>query len=104
MHPELKTLPEGQLIRCCARTLVSPVQHLQIVDLLERELDWDYIFKVCSKNFVLPILCWTLLQNYRELVPQPVVARLTNLFFDHTQRNLFLTSKLIEIVKVLEAR
>jgi hypothetical protein len=93
---------ETQLIIACARTCVPEVESEQITALLARQLDWDYILSIAGRNMLLPLLSWTLLKNFSASIPVEAKDGLQLFLKKHTQKNLLLTSKLIEVIGILE--
>lgn len=92
---------ESGLIALCAQRNVLPHQRAKILALLENDLDWEYIIKVAGRNGVLPLVSAMLLKNYETELPVAVKNELKQRFQIHTQRNLFLTFKLSEIIRLL---
>lgn len=95
--------PEAQLILACARTVIRSRERKQIADLLRLDLDWDYLIEKAKQNFVTPLLCRNLLNDFAELLPCAAAARLERYLQQHTWHNLRQTGELLELLKLLEA-
>lgn len=93
---------EKKLIVLCSQTVNSPEGSKQINDIIKQQINWDYILMIAGRNGVLSLVSWNLLQRHIEVLPLYVKDKLSRFFQEHTQNNLYLTSKLIEIVKLLD--
>lgn len=101
---QLNLLPEIQLIIYCSESVITARQNAQITALLHQPLNWTYILKVASRNGVLSLICWNLLQNFDEHLPSEIKEQLNNHFQYYAQRNMFLTGKLREVVSFLNSK
>lgn len=95
--------PEARLILACARTVIDPDTRGQIAFLLRLDLDWDYVIRKAKQNFVTPLLCRNLLNDFADLLPRDAAARLERYLQQHTLHNLHLTAELLELIKLLES-
>lgn len=93
---------ESQLIITCAQTDISSYQAEQIRCCLKNELDWHYILTVAGRNGVLPLISRLLCRRFVEFIPAETQDQLLQFVQIHTQNNLFLTSKLLSAMKLLE--
>lgn len=93
---------ETELIVECSQTRLNSQQTKRICEILSQSLDWDFILNISSKNGLLPLISWNLLKNFADALPADIKALLSKNLQNQTQKNLFLTHKLIEIVKILE--
>lgn len=92
---------EQILILECSHSKLSFEQINQIKTILEQKLDWDSIINISYRNGVLPLISANLLQTFGDLLPPAIKEKLALQFHEHTQNNLFLTAKLLEIVHLL---
>lgn len=92
---------EQRLILECSRTEMNFARIERVKTILESELDWDLIINTSYHNGVLPMICANLLQNFGSLLPPDIKEKLNLQFHEHTQNNLFLTARLLEIVRAL---
>jgi len=98
-HPR----PETELLIACARTSIDSSIDKRIRHLLAQELDWAYTIRKAHQNGVMPLLCWNILNNYRNLVPQNVLDRFKEFFDFHARHNLYQTGSLIKIMRLFKA-
>jgi hypothetical protein len=99
--PGSKPPAEQILILECARAAMSPAQITRVKAILKAGLDWDFIINTSFKNGVLPLISANLLQTFEDHLPPEIKEKLALQFQEHTQHNLFLTAKLLEIVRTL---
>jgi hypothetical protein len=97
--PDLET----RILLCAARRTLTPVQRLQLQQLVEEDVDWRRLYASAYWHNMLPLLYWHL-RDLAELVPAPVVASLETFFRQNTARMLALTAELLTIVRTLEAQ
>src|SRR5829696_1965171 len=106
MFEELTQQPYGkeiELIVECSRTRIDAKRHSSISMLVHSSLDWDYIFNVSVRNAVLPIISWNLLEHFSDLLPTDIKKTISVGYREHVQRNMYLSAKLLEIVKLFNA-
>lgn len=92
---------EIQLIIECSQTSLNSQQIARISHFLERSLDWDYLFHTAAGNGLLPLVCWNLLRNFEEKLSAELQNRASALLQTQTEKNLFLTKKLLEVIRLL---
>lgn len=95
---------EKQILIALSEKVRSGKRNALVSDHLENSLDWDYVLTVAKRNAIFPLVGRNLLEHFDELLPSQVRALLTRHLHEHLQRNMFLTSKLLEIVRQCDAR
>ena len=95
---------ETELIIACSQTNLTPSQVDRISNLLNQQLDWNYIYKIIKRNAVFPLVSWNLIQNFTHLLPTETQRLLNEEFSRHTQKNMLLTGRLIELVNLLKSK
>jgi hypothetical protein len=96
------TPPEHQLILRCARVNATAETAGQIRALLARQLDWGRVYRQARRHGVLPLLYRHLRATCPEAVPPALLDRLRDFFLRNTFRNLFLSDKLLQILRLFE--
>lgn len=91
---------EQVLILECSRTEMTLAQISRVKTILEAELDWEFIIGSSYQNGVLPLVGTNLRQKFGDFLPPEIKEELANQSQEHTQNNLFLTAKLLEIVRI----
>ncbi|NOT46199.1 MAG: nucleotidyltransferase family protein [Acidobacteria bacterium] len=94
---------ENQLLIECSQSLRNSARTDKISRFLEHTLDWKYILAVSRKNAVFPLVGRNLIQNFSHSLPSATRDVLNKHLHAQSQRNMFLTGKLLEIVKAFEA-
>lgn len=94
---------ERNLILACSRTDFGFEEISRVNDVLNENLDWEFVFSTAYRNGVLPLVSWNLLKNFGGDLPPDIKDKINGFFYEHAAHNLFLTGKLIEIVKLLNA-
>jgi Uncharacterised nucleotidyltransferase len=92
--------PESRLIIGVCQTSLMPDVIETMRTLITPNTDWDYVIGVARRNAVLPLLSWNLLNHFSEQLPPAVKDGLHQELLVHTQRNLFLTQKVGELVRM----
>jgi len=95
---------ETELIIACSQTKLNSSQINHIANLLNQQPDWNYIYKIIKRNAVFPLVSWNLLQNFNHLLPAETQELLNEEFSRHTQKNMLLTGRLIEIAKLFNSK
>jgi hypothetical protein len=95
--------PEDLLLVECSQVLRRPKQTERIAHLLGHSLNWNYVLAVAGKNAVLPLVGKNLLSYHTLGLPAEVKGFLTEHLNAHLQRNMFLTGKLLEIIRSFDA-
>jgi hypothetical protein len=99
----LKNLrPEEQLIIVCAQSVIEKGTSEVIKHLVETELDWTSVYSLAQQNFVMPLLCFSLLNTCPELLPHEVRRCLDEYVKRHVRNNLLQTSELLAAVRLLQ--
>lgn len=94
---------ERQLIIYGCQTAIPEGQVKEMSKFLESgEIDWKYLLNVAQRNSVLPLLSWNLINASTELLPDQIRIFLEDELQRHLRTNLYLTGKLIELIKCLE--
>ena len=96
--------PEAMLLLCCARTHIDTEKAEQIRQLLQEDIDWDYLIRVALQHGMMPLLSWHLSAICSEAVPTATLHQLRSHFHTNAQHNLFLTGELLKLLNLLEGQ
>ncbi|MBE9115742.1 nucleotidyltransferase family protein [Lusitaniella coriacea LEGE 07157] len=91
--------PEIELLLCCTRTQVSPEHKIRVRQLVQNKIDWQYLLVAAQWHSVTPLLYWQLKAICPEAIPSKVLQKIKKYFKINVQRNFFLTSQLLKILK-----
>lgn len=94
---------EIDLIVECCRTSLDVDQKERISTLLGNKPDWEYILNISGRNAVISLVARNLLTSFGSLLPKRVSARLAKSYRENLNRNMFLTGRLLEIVRHFDA-
>ena len=94
--------PEIELLFCCARTQISAEIAEHTRHLVQRNLHWDFIIDKALEHGVMPLLYRCLYASCQDSVPKAALDRLRELYRANAQRNLFLTSELLKLLRLLD--
>jgi hypothetical protein len=94
---------EYQLILKCARTYHSGENQDKIVDLLSRDLDWNYILYWINYHGLIPLFYWTI-KEFQEQIDPDFFKVIHDEFKKNACRNLSLTQELLKIIQCFEAK
>lgn len=97
----LTTNKETALLVYCANTKINSETAVKIKQLIQSEIDWNYLIKLAIWHRVQTLLYSSLKQTCLEEVPQKVLESLHTDCQKITLNNLFLTHKLINILQLL---
>lgn len=93
---------ESQLIISLSQTRITAPCLDVVGNLLQQDLDWDYLSGITARNAVFPIFARNLLTHFSDLLPDEIRTSFDQRFRHHRHQNMFWTSKLIEIVQLLK--
>lgn len=94
---------EKELILLCSRNDLTPEQINRVSFLLSFSLDWEYLLGISNRNGVLPLVSKNLLGKFKSALMPEIKQEIQEFYTHHTQHNIFITGKLIEIIKMLES-
>jgi Uncharacterised nucleotidyltransferase len=94
--------PEIDVLLCCARIHTAPSTAERIRSLIQQNFNWDYLIALAKFHKVVPLLYQNLNCLCPELVPEKTLKQLKTIVHANTYRNLFLTQKLLFILKLFE--
>jgi hypothetical protein len=100
-YPAINLAPEQRLILECSRTSMGPRQINRVKSIIKLQLNWDLIINTAYRNGVLPVVSANLLNKFSAGLPPEIRAGLIRQFQEHTRNNLYLTARLLEIVRTL---
>ncbi|WP_066375537.1 nucleotidyltransferase domain-containing protein [Anabaena sp. CA = ATCC 33047] len=101
--PNLNHDKEAELLICLAQTKISQETASKIEMLLQQEIDWNYLLKIAFWHKVQPLLYLNLKNTCPDQVPAKILKCLQTECQRITLNNLFLSHRLISILKFLES-
>ncbi len=96
--------PEAQLLLCCARTSYDSGFVDEVLHLIQRGIDWDYLLSAARQHGVLALLYQGLSAYCADYVPPEVIEKLKIMCRANAQHNLHLTRTLLTLLTAFESR
>lgn len=93
--------PESRVVAGCSQVSIPDDVAARLTILLSGPLDWAFVFSVARRNAVLPLVSSNLLSRFGQLLPDEVKPLLKAEFHRRLQTNMYMTSRLLEIVRFL---
>jgi hypothetical protein len=97
----IKITNEDKILLLCARISKDPEHKEKIKELLDEDLNWDYLLQRAFQHKLMPLLYWNL-KNLQKEVPEDVLQELKDYFNDNVHKNLLMTGELINILELLK--
>jgi hypothetical protein len=95
---------EVELLLSCARTHLDAETIERIHDLIQNDIDWDYLLRTALRHKIIPLLYRTLKKTCPLSVPDGILEQLRAYFLANTARNLFLTGELLKLTDRLQGQ
>lgn len=87
---------EIELLLCCTHTNVNSQQAERIRQLVQQNLDWQYVLTTADEHGVMPLL-YCQLKALCQLLPTQVWNKLSSAFQANALRNMGLTAQLVKL-------
>jgi hypothetical protein len=94
--------PEIEILLCCTNIHTDAAKPQRIESLLKQDIDWNYLFKQACQQGVFLLLYQNLVKYYPESIPKNIQAQLQAYCQIKTARNLFLSTKLCQILQLFK--
>src|SRR5262249_32026760 len=94
--------PEAEILLCSARVYLDASSAERIRDLLQQDIDWDYLLSTATAQGVMPLLHWHLNRDFQDALPKPFSRDLHHLFQRNALNNLYLTGELLKALNLWE--
>ena len=99
--PDVTASPEFELIILCAHTTLPEGFEQRLEDLLRRDINWPALVRLAIAHQVLPLVYQRLRSAPADSVPAEVMAEFLQCRGAVLQNNLFLLTKLFQILQML---
>lgn len=91
---------EDKLLLACSQTKISTETTANIRSLVHRNLDWDYLIKIASKNNLKPLFYSQINTTCPDIVPNFFLGKLRDDFNGNVKKNLLLFGELLRLVDI----
>lgn len=94
--------PEDKFILNCSVTKISDDEIKNIDNLINMDLDWDYLLQTAIRHRLNYLFYWQLERLYPKKVPDDVKEKLQGDFHNNVRRNLAMFKELVKIIDLLQ--
>lgn len=102
-RPNHNNRSEPELLLSCIRYQIGTATSAEISQLLQQDLDWDYLIQKASEHNVFLLFYQSLKQVHPELIPASISEQLQTEAQKRIARNLFLTQQLFQVLDLFAA-
>lgn len=95
---------EIELLLCCAQTRINQSTAEAIQNLVEQDVNWEYLLELAGRQGVKPLLYQSLQSTCPQAVPKRILQQLQNYFHANTIYSLFLTKELLFLLDFLDSK
>ncbi len=97
------SIPEVDLMLCCARTCSTPQITVRIKEIVTQDIDWQAFLQLVTSHGVRPLVYQTLHAACWETVPEAARHELSHFYSANSAKNRFLAGELLHILQLFEA-
>lgn len=90
---------EGEIILLCSRSSLSSEHRARVAELLSESICTEHLMQLAHRNGVLAFVGNNLLEHFEAELPLGLKEKLAEYCHQHALRNIFLTGKLVEVIK-----
>jgi hypothetical protein len=99
-HIPYEICDEIALILTCSNGSITEYTREIIVNLLKKELNWDYVYRCAEKHGVVPLLYYNLKITAPELVPHEILQRMNEIYLLSMKRSMIQVKELLEVLQL----
>ena len=92
--------PEIELLLYCSRSHIDTTTAERVENLLQQNLDWNYLLQQACEHRVLLLLHQNLILNYPQLIPQNILPQLQAYCSLRTAHNLAISKQLCQLLNL----
>ncbi len=97
--------PEYRLLLDCARTKLSKNNQDKIRELVNDDMDWDYLLQISKAHGLAPLLYYHLHRiDHNHRIPQPIIDQLHTIYYSNLAHNILLSNELNKILNSFEKK
>ena len=97
------SIPEVDLMLCCARTCSTPQITVRIKEIVTQDIDWQVFLQLVRSHGVRPLVYRTLQTACWETVPEAARHELSHFYSANSAKNRFSAGELLHILQLFEA-
>lgn len=100
---KLKKSIEHELLLCCAKTHIDGKTKTDILSLIQKGIDWEYLTRFATIHRLTNILYFHLNKICPESIPENVLGNLKDIYQENSRNNLLLTGELFNVLEILNS-
>jgi Uncharacterised nucleotidyltransferase len=97
------SIPEVDLLLCCARTCSPPQIRVRIKEIATQGVDWQVFLQLATSHGVRPLVYQSLHSTCGEVLPEAARQELSRFYSANSAKNRFLAGELLHILQLFEA-
>jgi len=97
------SIPEVDLLICCARTCSAPQMRVRIKEIATQGVDWQAFLQLATSHGVRPLVYQSLHSTCWEVLPEAARQELSRFYSANSAKNRFLAGELLHILQLFEA-
>ena len=97
------SIPEVDLMLCCARTCSTPQMRVRIKEIATQGVDWQAFLQLATSHGVRPLVYQSLHSTCWEALPEAARQELSHFYSANSAKNRFLAGELLHILQLFEA-
>jgi hypothetical protein len=98
------SIPEVDLMLCCARTYLPPQTRVRIKEIVTQGIDWQAFLQRATSHGVRPLVYQSLHTICWEALPEAVRQELSQFYSANSAKNRFLAGELLHLLKLFETQ
>lgn len=103
MRTKGSSIPEVDLVLCCARTWRTPQTTIRIKEIATKGIDWQAFLQLATFHGVRPLVYQSLNAICWEALPEVARQELSRFYSANSAKNRFLAGELLHILQLFEA-
>jgi hypothetical protein len=97
------SIPEVDLMLCCARTCSTPQMRARVKEIATQGVDWQAFLQLVTSHGVRPLVYQSLHSACWEALPEAARQELSHFYSANSAKNRFLAGELLYILQLFEA-
>jgi hypothetical protein len=97
------SIPEVDLMLCCARTCCTPQMRVRIKEIATQGVDWQAFLQLATSHGVRPLVYQSLHSTCWEALPEAARQELSHFYSANSAKNRFFAGELLHILQLFEA-
>ena len=97
------SIPEVDLMLCCARTYLTPRTRVRIRDIVTQGIDWQAFLQRATSHGVRPLVYQSLHTICWDALPEAARQELSHFYSANSAKNRFLAGELLHLLQLFES-